>query len=119
MPAILAKGKYTLSRNIFRAGEVTHGVTKADYEKADPDNNGVTNAEFSFANLFKEILEGQTLNPTATGELSPNSTATDISLTYQNQRDKLAYMLDGLMNGFMDMALRRAERLNATARTGH
>lgn len=113
VPAILAKGKYTLSRNMFRAGEVTHGVAKADYEKADPDNKGVTPSEFSFVNLIKEIIETQTLNPTSTGEFDPNATATQISITDQNQRDKLAYLLDGISNGFMDMSLRRAETIES------
>lgn len=111
IPAILAKGKYTLSRQIFRAGQVTHGVSKDNYEKADPDNTGVTPAEMNFAQMIKDIVETQTLSPTASGELSPDATATEISITDQNQQDKLAYILDGLTNGFMDMDLRRAETI--------
>jgi len=113
IPPILAKGKYTLSRDIFRAGQVTHGVSRADYEKADPENVGVTASEFKFAEMIKDIVESQTLNAIVTGEIQPNATATEISITEQNQRDKLAYLLDGLVNGFMDMALRRAETVEA------
>ena len=112
-PAIFSKGKYTLTRQMFRAGTVTHGVSTADFEKADPDNKGITAPEFSFVNLLKQIIESQTLNPTSSGELSPDATATEISITEANQRDKLGYMLDGLMNGFMDMALRRSETIES------
>ena len=112
-PAIFSKGKYTLTRQMFRAGTVTHGVSTQDFEKADPDNKGITTPEFSFVNLLKQIIETQTLNPTSSGELSPQATATEISIIESNQRDKLGYMLDGLMNGFMDMALRRAETIES------
>lgn len=112
-PAIFSKGKYTLTRQMFRAGTVTHGISTADFEKADPDNKGITAPEFSFVNLLKEIIESQTLNPTTSGELSANATATEISITEANQRDKLGYMLDGLVNGFSDMALRRSETIES------
>lgn len=113
VPAILAKGKYTLSRDMFRAGKVTHGISPQDYAKADPDNKGVTPYEVNFFGLLKELVESQTLNPTATGEFDPNASATQIAITDQNQRDKLAFLLDGISGGFMDMALRRAETIEA------
>lgn len=112
-PAILTMGKYTLTRDMFRGGQVTHGVKKADFEKADPDNKGVTNAEFNFVNSLKEIVESQSLNQTTTGELSSGNTAFEIAKVDQAQTDKLGYLLDGLMNGFMDMYLRRAETVEA------
>lgn len=112
-PAIFSKGKYTLTRQMFRAGTVTHGVSTQDFEKADPDNKGITQPEFNFVGLLKEIIESQTLNATSTGELSANATATEISITEANQRDKLGYMLDGLLNGFMDMAKRRSETIES------
>jgi len=112
-PAILAHGKYTLTRQIFKGGQVTHGVKKDDYEKADPDNKGVTNNEVSFVTLLKDIIESQTVNPTTAGELSANATATEISVVENNQREQLGYLLDGLVNGFMDMALRRAETIES------
>lgn len=111
-PAILTKGKYTLTRDMFRDGQVTHGVSKEDYEKADPDNKGVTNPEFNFFNLIKEIIESQTVNNSFSGEVS-NATATEIATVDTNQQKKLAYMLDGLMGGFMDMAMRRAETIES------
>lgn len=113
IPAILAKGKYTLSRQIFRAGQVTHGVASTDFTKADPDNKGVTVPDVNFFTMMKEIVEAQTLNPTATGEFDPNASATQIAITDQNQRDKLAFLLDGIAGGFMDMALRRAETIES------
>lgn len=112
-PAIFSKGKYTLTRNMFRAGQVTHGVSTADFEKADPDNKGITQPEFSFVNMIKEIIQTQTVNATTSGELSNNATATEIGIAESNQRDKLGYLLDGIMGGFMDMALRRAETVEA------
>lgn len=113
-PAILSKsGKYTLTRKIFRAGEVTHGVSKDDYEKADPDNTGLTTQEFSFVKLLKDVVESQTINPTTAGELSANATATEIATVDNNQRDKLGFLLDGLVFGYMDMALRRAETIES------
>lgn len=112
-PAILSNGKYTLTRDMFRGGQVTHGVSKADFEKADPDNKGVTQPEFNFVNLLKDIIETQTVNPTTSGELSSNATATEIATVENNQRDKLGFLLDGLMLGFMDMAARRAETIEA------
>ena len=112
-PAILAKGKWTLSRKMFRGGQVTHGVSRDDYEKADPDNKGVTVPEFSFVSLLKDIVESQTLNPTTSGELSSNATATEISTVENNQRDKLSGLLDGLIGGYMDLAERRAETIES------
>lgn len=112
-PAILAKGKYTLTRDMFRGGQVTHGVSREDFEKADPDNKGVTMPEFNFVNLLKEIIETQTVNNSFSGELSGNATATEIATVDTNQQKKLAFLLDGLMGGFMDMALRRAETIES------
>jgi hypothetical protein len=113
IPAILAKGKYTLSRDIFRAGQVTHGVSKDDFEFADPNNSGLQTSEFSFANMIKEIVQNQTTAVLSAGDLSTNPTAEEVASLEQNQREKLAFVLDGLMNGFMDMALRRAETIES------
>ena len=63
--------------------------------------------------MLKQIMEAQTVNPTTSGELSGDATATEISITENNQRDKLGYLLDGIMNGFVDMALRRAETIES------
>lgn len=110
-PAILAKGKYTLTRDMFRAGNVTHGVSGEDYEKADPDNKGVTQSEFHFFSIMKEIIEAQTVNQTTSGELSSNATATEIATVDQNQQKKLAFLLDAMVNGYMEMSMRRAETI--------
>lgn len=112
-PAIITRGKYTLTRDMFRGGQVTHGVDKADFDKVDPENKGVTQPEFSFVNLLKDIIETQTVNPTTSGEMQANATATQISITDSNQQEKLGVMLDSLMHGFMDMALRRAETIES------
>lgn len=112
-PALLAKGKYTITRDMLRGGQVTHGVTREDFEKADPDNKGVTQAEFSFMQFFKEIIESQTVNQTFSGEVSSNATATEIAMVDNNQMMKLAYLLDGIVNGFTDMAMRRAETIES------
>ena len=112
-PALLIKGRYTITRDIFRGGQRTHGVTKSDYEKADPDNKGITAPEFSFVKLLKEILESQTLNQTTAGEIADQATATAINAAQTNQIEKLGYLLDGIVNGFADMALRRAETIES------
>lgn len=112
-PALLIKGRYTLSRDIFRGGQRTHGVSRSDYEKADPDNKGITAPEFTFVKLLKEIIEGQTLNQTTTGEIADQATATAVQAAQTNQIEKLGYLLDGIVNGFMDMALRRAETIES------
>jgi hypothetical protein len=112
-PALLVKGRYTLVKDIFDAGKRTHGVTKDMYEKADPDAQPLQPAHFSFLELLKDIQESQTVNPTVSGELSTNASATEIATVDQNQKDKLGYLLDGLVNGFMDMAMRRAETIES------
>ena len=113
-PAILVKsGKYTLSKKIFKAGQVTHGVTKDDYERADPENKGVTQSEFSFVEMLKTIVETQTLGATTTGEVSPNATATEINQVQSAQMEKLGFLLDGIVGGFMDMDLRRSETIES------
>ncbi len=112
-PALLVKGKYTLVKDIFEAGKRTHGVTRDMFEKADPDNKGMQSAHFSFLDLLKSIQETQTVNPTTGGELTSQATATEIATVDQNQKDKLGFLLDGLVNGFMDMAMRRAETIES------
>ena len=112
-PAILAKGKYTLTRDMFRGGQVTHGVSKEDFEKVDPENKGITSSEFNFTTMMKEIIESQTVNNSFSGELSGNATATEIATVDSNQNKKLAFLLDGLVGGFMDMAMRRAETIES------
>lgn len=112
-PAILSNGKYTLTRKMFRGGQVTHGVKKDDYEKADPDNKGITQSEFSFAEFIKSVLESQTANPTTSGELDKGATATAISLTDNAQQEKLGFLLDGIMLGMMDLASRRIETIES------
>lgn len=113
VPPILAKGNYTLTRKMFRGGQVTHGVSRDDFEKADPENKGVTNQEFSFVGMLKDIVESQTLNSTTTGEVSEQATATAISQAQSNQIEKLGYLLDGIVNGFRSMAMRRAETIES------
>ena len=112
----ISKGKGfqgVVKRHGFKGGQRTHGVTKSDYEKADPDNKGITAPEFSFVKLLKEILESQTLNQTTTGEIADQATATAINAAQTNQIEKLGYLLDGIVNGFADMALRRAETIES------
>lgn len=112
-PALLVRGRYTLTKDLFKAGQRTHGISRTDYEKADPDNLGITNSEFSFVSLLKEVIEAQTLNSTTTGEVADQSTATAVNAAQNNQIEKLGMLLDGLVYGFMDMALRRAETIES------
>jgi len=111
-PALLVKGKYTLTKDLFKGGQRTHGVGKDDYDKADPENKGITSSEFGFVGLLKEIVEGQTLNATTSGE-TESTTATAVNAAQANQIEKLGYILDGIMNGFADMAERRAETIES------
>lgn len=114
-PSILAKGKYTLSRDMFRAGRVTHGVKKDDYEFANPDRaqSGIKSSEFSFVNLLKEVFEAQTASGTSSGEVSEQATATAIAKAEAGQMDKLGYLLDGVTIGMMDIASRRLETIES------
>ncbi|KKT17248.1 MAG: hypothetical protein UW01_C0022G0001, partial [Candidatus Nomurabacteria bacterium GW2011_GWA2_43_66] len=57
--------------------------------------------------------ESQTLNQTTTGEIADQATATAINAAQTNQIEKLGYLLDGIVNGFADMALRRAETIES------
>jgi hypothetical protein len=109
-PALLVKGRYTVTKDLFKGGQRTHGITKDAYEKADPDNRGITSQEFGFVGLLKEIIESQTLNSTTSGE-AVGTTATAINQAQSNQIEKLGYLLDGIINGFCDMAMRRAETI--------
>lgn len=112
-PGLLVKGKYTLVKDIFAPGARTHGVTTQMYEKADPDNRGIQPASFSFLKLMTDIQERQTANPTTSGELTPHATATEINIVENNQQQKLGYMLDGLVNGYTDLIMRRAETIES------
>lgn len=112
-PALLANGKYTLTRDIFRAGNVTHGVSKDMYEKADPENKGLTSSEYGFFGLMKDIIEQMTINPTSSGEVSGDPTATEIAIADTNQQKKLGFLLDALVQGFFDMGMRRAETIES------
>jgi len=112
-PPLLVRGKYMLMHDIFKAGQRTHGITRDDYELALPDDKSLTNAHFSFLDLIKDIMESQTVNPTTSGEMTGNATATEIATVDQNQRDKLAYLLDAVVNGYIDLALRRAETIES------
>lgn len=112
-PALLVKGRYTLPKTLFRGGERTHGISRDNYEKADPDNQGITAQEFTFVKLLKEIIEGQSLNQTTSGDVADQATATAVNAAQTNQIEKLGYLLDGIVNGFTDMALRRAETIES------
>ncbi len=112
-PGLLITGKYTLVKDIFAPGARTHGVTKAMYDIANPDDKGLQASSFSFLNLLKDIQERQTVNPTTSGELTKNATATEIAVVENNQEEKLGYMLDGLVNGYIDLLMRRAETIES------
>lgn len=112
-PALLVKGRYTLTKDLFRGGQRTHGISRSDYEKADPENKGITASEFSFVKLLKEIVESQTLNQTTSGDVADTATATAVNAAQSNQIEKLGYLLDGVVNGFADMAMRRAETIES------
>lgn len=107
-PALLVTGKFTLTKDLFKGGQRTHGISSDNFEKADPDNKGITQSEFGFAAVMKEIVESQTLNSTTGGQVS-GDTATGINAAQANQIEKLGFLLDGLIGGFMDMATRRGE----------
>lgn len=112
-PAILAKSNYTLTADMFKPRQVTHGVSRDDFEKADPDNTGVTAPEFNFFGLIKEIIEAQTVNQTTSGEIEGTATATEIATVDQNQQQKLGFLLDAMINGWFDMAMRRCETIES------
>lgn len=112
-PALLVKGRFTLPKDLFRGGQRTHGISREDYEKANPDAEGIQNHDVTFVKLLKEILEGQTLNSTTTGEVADSATATAVNQAQMNQVEKLGYLLDGIVNAFGDMALRRAETIES------
>lgn len=118
-PALLVKGKYTLTKDLFKGGQRTHGITRDNFEKADPDNTGITTSEYGFASMIKEIVEAQTLNSTTGGEVS-GDTATAINAAQSNQIEKLGYLLDGIVSGLIDMATRRGETIETkyTTQTG-
>lgn len=111
-PALLVKGKYTVTKDLFKGGQRTHGIGKDDYEKADPDNKGITAQEFGFASLMKEIIEEQSLNKTTSGGVS-DDTATAVNAAQSNQIEKLGFILDGILGGFQQMAMRRAETIES------
>lgn len=113
VPAILAKGKYTLSRAMFRAGAVTYGVTPDDYAMADPNAKGVQPNDTGFMEFIQAVLDDQTFKPTDLSDIPANSPALGIGIADQNQRDQLAFLLDGICCGMLDMALRRAETIES------
>lgn len=112
-PALLVKGRFTLPKDIFRGGQRTHGITKDNYELANPDLNGIQNQDVTFVKLLKEIVESQTVNSTTTGEVADTATATAVNAAQMNQVEKLGYLLDSVVNAFGDMALRRAETIES------
>lgn len=112
-PAILAKGNYTLTADMFKPRQITHNVESSDFEKVDPDNKGVTAPEFNFYSMTKDILESQTVNQTTSGEIDGNATATEIATVDQNQQVKLAFILDAIMLAWYDMAYRRCETIES------
>jgi len=110
-PAIITTtARGTLTRDMFMPGKVTTGITSQSYALADPNNKGVTQGEFSFVNLMKDIIETQTLSATTTGE-AIDATATAVTLADAGQQAKLAYLMDGIVMGLADMASRRLETI--------
>jgi len=114
-PALLSKGKYVLSREMFRSGQVTHGVKRDDYEFANEHRaqQGLKPSEFSFANMLKEIIESQTASGSSSGEVDSQATATAIATADAKTSDKLGYLLDGLTMGIMEMVERRIETIES------
>ena len=62
-PALLVKGRYTLTRDLFRGGQRTMEYLTVITRK-QTRQCGITASEFSFVKLLKEIVESQTLNQT-------------------------------------------------------
>ena len=112
-PALFTQGKFTLTRKIFRGGQITHGIDSSNIKKVDPDNKGVTSSEFGFFEMLKSIIESQTLSPTTTGQGGSGDTATEVTLAQNQQVEKLAFLLDAIVAGWTDMALRRAETIES------
>lgn len=112
-PALLAESNITLTADMFKPRQVTHGIKTSDFEKADPDNKGVTVPEFNFFNTVIERIEAQTVNQVTSGEIDGSATATEIATVDQNQQQKLGFLLDAMMNGWYDMAYRRCETIES------
>lgn len=112
-PAIFAETNVTLTADMFKPRAVTHGVKREQFEKADPDNKGVTVPEYNFFQTVMERIEAQTVNQTTSGELAGTATATEIATVDQNQQQKLGFLLDAMMNGWYDMAYRRCETIES------
>lgn len=104
-PAWVTNGKSSIPKNMFDAGNVTHGIKKGDYERADPEQQGVTPAEINFFNIMKEILESQTINPTVAGQVGGDNTLGEVQMAATAQTIKMAYLFAGIMQGWQEIAL--------------
>lgn len=112
-PALFAESNITLTADMFKPRQVTHGIRRDQFEKADPDNKGVTVPEFNFFNTVIERIEAQTVNQVTSGEIDGSATATEIATVDQNQQQKLGFLLDAMINGWFDMAYRRCETIES------
>jgi len=112
-PPINAKNKYKVRPDLLDAGKVNTGITSEDYEFADPNFQGISNSDITMVNMLKEILEGMTLNKTTSGEVSGQTTATEVSMAQRNQLQKLIIYFESLEAGFEDLISRRIETIES------
>jgi len=82
-PPMGSKGRKIYSKDIWTAGAVTYGIKQDDHFPLNPNQQGVTNAEFAIYNLIEQKTE-EFIGAKTVGDKPGDQTATEI-ITQQKQ----------------------------------
>jgi hypothetical protein len=99
-PPMGMKGKRVLSPNIYSPGKITNNMREGDLFPILPNNNGLTNADFSMYQLIKTMIDEKTINATFAGQEQPEKDVTlgQIQIEKQQQLLKLGLNFDSVKN---------------------
>ena len=106
-PTLGNKTKRVFSSNVTTSGKIINDVSPETLFPIVP-TTGVTNAEFQFMGLIRELVNENTVNSVFSGNgTQGDQTATEIVELQKQQMMKMGYAIDSVMNLEKDMSYLR------------
>lgn len=97
------KSSKVFSSDIFLPGTITNDIREGELFDLLPNQAGIQPAEFSFYEAMKQARDENSTTRNFGGQGNSGDTATQVIQDKEQQMDKVALMLDGVMSGYQQL----------------